>query len=180
MGKPSSGTQIGARARSENPKAFKETRQPEKRESSLSFSGASSPSGAPHHTPVGHPPKTVPQQDHRGLRTSNLIIMQMIHQKAVKGPGSPGQACAAAPPAVPLRAEGEAPPRTATREAARPATSASGPLRPPRSPRAPPRRLCWDEGLEHGPGLGLGLEHRPSRGRRARPSGKASSQDPPG
>lgn len=79
----------------------------QEQESSLSLSRANS-----HSEHTSQPLKTVLRPYHKGLRTSNRIIKRTIHHlKAVKGPGSPRPACAAAPPAVLLRAKGEVPPR---------------------------------------------------------------------
>lgn len=152
-------------------------------ESSLSLSWASSHCGAPRSTPISHPLQTALQQAHKGLWTSNLTITQMIHHlKPVKRPGSPRPACAA-PPAVPLRAEGEVPPRTALRDSlggeAGTSASARYALRCHESVAAATGQPC-SKGLEHQPGPGPGPGTRASAGHQAGPSGKASSQDPPG
>lgn len=120
----------------------------------------------PANTPAGHPLKTGGGQGHGGLRTSNLIALRTIHHlKAVKRPGSPGPACAAAPPAVPLPAKGEAPPRTAAGDAARPAHLSARPAAPSALAGASPRTPAAVQGRRPGPRAWLG----PGPGTRALP-----------
>lgn len=124
------------------------------------MSKTSSHRGTPQNTPVRHPLKTALQQDHKGLWSSALtVVMQMIHHlKAVKRPGSPCPACAAAPPAVPLGAKRQAPPRTAAPRLAGGEAGNLGerPVAPSAVTGASPRlpaflgARVWNTGLEHG------------------------------